>query len=116
MARYNAVLETMPGDIAEIVPWEVDPFHTRDAISITTSEALAKGTVLEQTAEGGTWGKVTAGTGALGILVSDIPASDEAQQVGIVSRCSVAVAEKLTIAAAADTAKAALVKQGIKLI
>lgn len=115
MARYNAVLETMPGDLAEIVPWEVDSFYTRDTISITTSEALAKGTVLEQ-ASGGTWGKVTAGTGALGILVSDIPASDEAQQVGVVARCAIAVAEKLTIAAAADTAKAALVKQGIKLI
>lgn len=115
MARYNAVLETMPGDISEIVPWEVDSFYTRDTISITTSEALAKGTVLEQ-ASGGAWGKVTAGTGALGILVSDVPASSEAQQVGIVARCAVAVAERLIIAAAADTAKAALVKQGIKLI
>lgn len=116
MARYNAVLETMPGDISEIVPWEVDSFYTRDSISITTSEAMAKGTVLEQAAGGGTWGKVTAGTGALGILVSDIPASDEAQQVGIVARCAVAVAEKLTIAAATDTTKATLMKQGIKLI
>lgn len=115
MARHNAVLETMPGDLSEIVPWEVDSFYTRDSISITTSEALAKGTVLEQ-ASGGAWGKVTAGTGALGILVSDVPASSEAQQVGIIARDAVAVAERLIIAAAADTAKAALVKQGIKLI
>lgn len=115
MAKYESTPEVQGPELAYYLPWEGDPSYSRDVISITTAEALPKGTILEVVSE--QWVKASAGTGRLGMLVDDLAGSESPQEAVVVTRFACFAKDRMLISSGLkDTAAGTLTTQGIKVV